>query len=55
MPVCACFGDQMLRRTGQSAERFAALERDMVARQNAGRPPPQPIVDAARLCAARAG
>ena len=49
--VCECYGDEVLRRTDRSPERFAALERDMVARQNAGQDPPQLIIDAAQYCA----
>ena len=55
LSVCACYGDEVLRRTGQSAERFTALERDIVARQKSGQPPPQLIIDAARFCVAREG
>jgi hypothetical protein len=40
----------VLRRIDHSAERFAALERDMVRRQNAGQGPPALILDAARAC-----
>jgi hypothetical protein len=54
-PVCECYGDEVLRRTGSSPERFAALEREMVSRQNAGQQRPQLIIDAAQLCAGRAG
>jgi hypothetical protein len=48
--VCECAGDEVLRRIDHSAERFAALERDMVRRQNAGQGPPALILDAARNC-----
>jgi hypothetical protein len=48
--VCDCAGDEVLRRIDHSAERFAALERDMVRRQNAGQGPPALILDAARAC-----
>jgi hypothetical protein len=48
--VCECAGDEVLRRIDHSAERFAALERDMVRRQNAGQGPPALILDAARGC-----
>ena len=53
--VCECYGDEVLRRTGSSPERFAALERDMVSRQDAGQPPPDLIVQAAQACAGKAG
>jgi hypothetical protein len=43
--------DEVLRRIDHSAERFTALERDMVRRQNAGQAPPALILDAARGCA----
>ena len=49
--VCACAGDKVLRRIDRSPERFAALERDMVRRQNAGQPPPALVLDAALDCA----
>jgi hypothetical protein len=48
--VCECAGDEVLRGLDHSAERFAALERDMVRRQNAGQGPPALILDAARSC-----
>ena len=48
--VCECAGDDVLSRLDHSAERFAALERDMVRRQNAGQGPPALILDAARTC-----
>lgn len=48
--VCECAGDEVLRRIDRSPERFAALERDLVRRQNAGQPPPALILDAARAC-----
>jgi hypothetical protein len=48
--VCECAGDEVLRRIDRSAERFAALERDMVRRQNAGQGPPALILAAARSC-----
>jgi hypothetical protein len=48
--VCDCAGEEVLRRIDHSAERFAALERDMVRRQNAGQGPPALILDAARGC-----
>ena len=48
--VCECAGDEVLRRIDRSPERFAALERDMVHRQNAGQAPPALILDAARAC-----
>jgi len=48
--VCECAGDKVLRRIDHSAERFAALERDVVRRQNAGQGPPALILDAARGC-----
>ena len=47
---CECAGDAVLRRIDHSAERFAALERDMVRRQNAGQGPPALVLDAARAC-----
>ena len=53
--VCECYGDEVLRRTGRSPERFAALERDMVGRQDAGQAPPDLIVQAAQACAGKAG
>ena len=46
--VCECAGDEVLRRLDHSAERFAALERDMVRRQNAGQGPPALVLDAPR-------
>ena len=49
--VCECAGDEVLRRIDRSPERFAALERDMVRRQNAGQGPPALVLDAARACA----
>lgn len=48
--VCDCAGDKVLRRLDHSAERFAALEREMVRRQNAGQGPPALVLDAARAC-----
>jgi hypothetical protein len=48
--VCECAGDAVLRRIDHSAERFAALEREMVRRQNAGQGPPALVLDAARAC-----
>jgi hypothetical protein len=48
--VCECAGDEVLRRLDHSAERFAALEREMVRRQNAGQGPPALVLDAARAC-----
>jgi hypothetical protein len=48
--VCECAGEEVLRRIDHSAERFAALERDMVRRQNTGQGPPTQILDAARAC-----
>jgi hypothetical protein len=48
--VCECAGDEVLRRIDHSAERFAALERDIVRRQNAGQGPPALVLDAARAC-----
>jgi len=48
--VCECAGDAVVRRIDHSAERFAALERDMVRRQNAGQGPPALVLDAARAC-----
>ena len=48
--VCECAGDAVLRRIDHSAERFAALERDMFRRQNAGQGPPALVLDAARAC-----
>ena len=48
--VCECAGDEVLRRLDRSAERFAAFERDMVRRQNAGQGPPALVLDAARAC-----
>ena len=48
--VCECAGDEVLRRLDHSAERFAAFERDMVRRQNAGQDPPALVLDAARAC-----
>jgi len=53
--VCECYGDEVLRRTGSSQERFAALERDMVSRQDAGQAPPDLIVQAAQACVGKAG
>ena len=50
-PVCECYGDEVLRRTGRSPERFAALEQELVSRQNAGQGPPRLILDAAQACA----
>jgi len=46
--VCECAGAEVLRRIDPSPERFAALERDMVRRQNAGQPPPALVLEAAR-------
>jgi hypothetical protein len=54
-PVCDCYGDEVLRRTGHDPQRFTALEREMVSRQNAGQPPPQLIMDAAQYCAGQSG
>jgi hypothetical protein len=51
--VCECYGDEVLRRIDRSPERFAALERDMIARQNAGREPPPMLTEAAQYCAGR--
>jgi hypothetical protein len=51
--VCECYGDEVLRRTGRSPEQFAALERDMIARQKAGQPAPPMLVKAAQYCAGR--
>ena len=48
--VCECAGDEVLRRIDRSPERFAALERDMVRRQNAGQGPPALVLDVARAC-----
>jgi hypothetical protein len=48
--VCECAGDEVLRRIDRSPERFAALERDMVRRQNAGQGPPALVLDAGRAC-----
>ena len=48
--VCDCAGDAVLRRIDRSPERFAALERDMIRRQNAGQGPPALILEAARTC-----
>jgi hypothetical protein len=48
--VCECAGDEVLRRIDHSAERFAALEREIVRRQNAGQGPPALVLDAARAC-----
>jgi hypothetical protein len=53
--VCECYADEVLGRTGNDPERFAALEREMVERQNAGQQPPQLIVDAAQACVPRVG
>jgi hypothetical protein len=51
--VCECYGDEVLRRIDRSLERFAALEKDMIARQNAGQPPPPMLTEAAQYCAGR--
>ena len=53
--VCECYGDEVLRRIDRSPERFAALEREMVSRQNAGQGPPELITQAAQACAGRDG
>ncbi len=53
--VCECYGDEVMRRIDGSAERFAALERKMVKRQNAGQGPPELITQAAQACAGRDG
>jgi hypothetical protein len=53
--VCECYGDEVLRRIDRSQERFAALERDMVRRQNAGQGPPALLVEAAQACAGHPG
>jgi hypothetical protein len=48
--VCDCAGEAVLRRIDRSEERFAALHREMVRRQNAGQEPPALVLDAARGC-----
>ena len=53
--VCECYGDEVLRRIDRSPDRFAALEREMVDRQNAGQPPPAMLTKAAQACAGRTG
>ena len=53
--VCECYGDEVLRRIDRSPERFAALERDMISRQNSGQAPPDLIVQAAQACTGKAG
>lgn len=53
--VCDCYGDEVLRRIDRSPKRFAALERDMISRQNAGQGPPELIMQAAQACAGQAG
>ena len=53
--VCECYGDEVMRRIDGSAERFAALERKMVKRQNAGQGPPALLTQAAQACAGRTG
>jgi len=53
--VCECYGDEVLRGIDRSPERFAALEREMADRQNAGQGPPELITQAAQACAGRTG
>ena len=38
--VCACYADELLRHTGHDPQRFAALERDMFKRHQAGQQMP---------------
>jgi hypothetical protein len=53
--VCECYGDEVLRRTGNSAQRFDALEREMAERERNGQGPPALIMNAAQYCAGRGG
>jgi hypothetical protein len=48
--VCECAGEAVLRGIDRSPERWAALEREMVRRQNTGQDPPTQVLDAARGC-----
>jgi hypothetical protein len=51
--VCGCYADEVLRRTGNDPQRFAALEREFARRQEAGQTPPAAIVDSAQACVGR--
>jgi hypothetical protein len=53
--ICECYTDDVIRRTNNSPERFAALNREWDAREAAGQGPPPLLVEAAQNCAARGG
>ena len=50
--VCGCYADQLLARTGNDAEKFAALEQRMMRAHEAGRAMPAPVRESVAACVA---
>jgi hypothetical protein len=48
--VCGCYADQLLKRTDNDSEKFAALERRMVRAREAGRAMPAPVRESVAAC-----
>jgi hypothetical protein len=48
--VCGCYADQLLKRTDNDAEKFAALERRMTRAHEAGRAMPAPVRESVAAC-----
>ena len=48
--VCGCYADQLLKRTDNDAEKFAALEAKMVRAHEAGRTMPAPVLASVAAC-----
>ena len=48
--VCGCYADQLLKRTDNDAEKFAALERRMMRAHEAGRAMPAPVRESIAAC-----
>jgi hypothetical protein len=48
--VCGCYADQLLERTDNDSEKFAALEHEMVVAHKAGRAMPAPVRESVAAC-----
>jgi hypothetical protein len=48
--VCGCYADQLLARTDNDSEKFAALEQRMVRAQDAGQAMPAPVRESVAAC-----